>query len=868
MFRLPSSRHLSAPGALILAVAASFIAAFSLAAAPAVVAGLALASLAAACLATPARAHAAERDRRPAAGPYEVSELSLRTEVTGQAATAVLRTAFRNPTRRRVEIDYIAPLPRGASVVSAVVEEEGRELMGSVYAREDALRMYSEAVRKSSDPSLIEYAGQDAYRARLSTVPPGKTRTLALTMSFLVPKERGACALSVPLAGPVTRQLTVGRQEAVVSFRDTPGLSNVYSPLEAVAIDREPGGGTARFLAEGQRALDHFRVFYRTGSSGLGGSLISHRPDPGEDGYFMFLAEPALDEGAPSLPKDVCFVLDVSSSMSGNKLLQAKEALRFVLDRLAPEDRFGFIHFSHETGSWKDGLVPMTPAARSDAAGYLSGLEADGWTDIGTPLKTALGMMDPSRPAYVLFLTDGQANTGVTDESGLAGLASGMNAAAARIFSFGVGYGLNARLLERFSSVTGGSTVFMNEMENIESKVAEFFSRITSPVLTRPCLSCSLPLNRMTPGRLPDLFSGGQITAVGRYPVSGEAVIELAGLEGGADRKFSYPVVFSDGPVPEASFLGALWATRRSAQILAEVDLSDRTGDGWANLRKELVGELVALARSHGILTPYTSFLADDCTDLNRQGENLDNVSDLLGEMDMTSGMLGVLERRFRGNAQGRSGLGSGQDARDVFHVRELACIRNNAGDRRITKFRDPGAAKVLKNFIDDTPDEVKAPSPRTGTAFDDSLPDVACCLCIDPSPATTYPQSGPGKTPAKKGGAARRREIPETVFKKSPKAVVDRLAARFGPDVTMVLPETIGGRAFFLKDGVLTEGELGAEEIAGATEVVQFSPEYFALVSEIPPEGLGWLSQDRPIVFRWKGAVCRIVPLASEKSA
>jgi len=51
-------------------------------------------------------------------------------------------------------------------------------------------------------------------------------------------------------------------------------------------------------------------------------------------------------------------------------------------------------------------------------------------------------------------------------------------------------------------------------------------------------------------------------------------------------------------------FVAKLWATRRVGDIIDELDLKGRN--------EELVKELVALATEHGILTPYTSFLADE----------------------------------------------------------------------------------------------------------------------------------------------------------------------------------------------------------------------------------------------------------------
>ena len=56
------------------------------------------------------------------------------------------------------------------------------------------------------------------------------------------------------------------------------------------------------------------------------------------------------------------------------------------------------------------------------------------------------------------------------------------------------------------------------------------------------------------------------------------------------------------------SFVAKLWATRRVGEIIDELDLKGRN--------EELVNELVALATEHGILTPYTSFLADETSDV------------------------------------------------------------------------------------------------------------------------------------------------------------------------------------------------------------------------------------------------------------
>jgi Ca-activated chloride channel family protein len=748
---------------------------------------------------SPSRACASEPPRTgPGGRPYEIDSLELKAEVKGQLAAAVLRTTFRNASDEQIEIDYIAPLPAGASVTSALLVEDGRELAGKVFARDEAFRMYSEAAAELKDTALIEYAGTDAFRARISDFPPRGTRTLELSISFLVPKERGVCALNVPFAGPATRGVIVNRQEASVLIEDAPGISNIYSPLDRVAVERRESGGNARFEAGFQETLDSFRLFWRTGSEGLGASLISHRPSPDRDGFFLFLAEPPLATGPP-LPKDVCFVLDVSGSMHGEKINQAMGGLDFILDRLSPGDRFGLVHFNVLTGRWKEALVPMSPASRAEARSYVDGIGVGGGTDIETPLMMALDMMDPTRPGYVLFLTDGEANVGECSEAGLGGIVLNRNAAGARIFSFGVGYDVNARLLERFSSASGGSTVYVRPGDNIEGKVSEFFGRITSPVLTSPELKSSLPLNRRCPKRLPDLFGGGQIAVMGRYSAGGKSDFELSGLSGGEGKAFKYSFELSGAPAPDATFLGQLWATGRSAQIQEELDLSEFNGEAGEKLRRELTDELVSLARDYGVLTPFTSFLAMEDRDLNKAEDNAEAAAERLERLGQASGMEAVELRRSRS-------------------------VNFSLMSPRLKPSPRSKPADVDFDFGD-------------AFGFGDASaqgPFMSCASLAAPPPPLCQAEAAGTGTPD-------------------------------GASVGFVPPETIGGRAFFLKAGVLVQGDLTDDELKGAVEVERLSAEYFALASEIPADCLGWLSQVKPLVFRWKGKAYRIAPLTED---
>jgi hypothetical protein len=67
------------------------------------------------------------------------------------------------------------------------------------------------------------------------------------------------------------------------------------------------------------------------------------------DGYFVHYFTP---ENLPTLPKHVIFVLDVSGSMSGEKINQLKDAMFTILDDMTDKDFFNIITFSTGVSQW------------------------------------------------------------------------------------------------------------------------------------------------------------------------------------------------------------------------------------------------------------------------------------------------------------------------------------------------------------------------------------------------------------------------------------------------------------------------------------------------------------------------------------
>jgi len=157
-------------------------------------------------------------------------------------------------------------------------------------------------------------------------------------------------------------------------------------------------------------------------------------------------------------------------------------------------------------------------------------------------------------------------------------------------------------LLDQLAERTRALSSYVRPDQNLEAKVTSFFNKIHHPVLTNLKLSTrsDVRLVEVYPPQLPDLFHGDQLVVLARYQGSGHAAIALEGKLGPHDKQFVYELNFRQQSIGKP-FVEELWARRKVGYLLDQIRLNGE--------KKELVDEVVRLATSYGITTPYTSYL-------------------------------------------------------------------------------------------------------------------------------------------------------------------------------------------------------------------------------------------------------------------
>ena len=539
----------------------------------------------------------------PPCGIQSPDVIRSRSDVQVELVDRVLRyeisETFVNRGSRVGEADYMFPLPKGAAFQDLKLSIDGQMVAGETMSAERARQIYEEIVRSQRDPALLEWMGYGLLRARIFPIAPGEERKVVVRFQVVAPREGDALRVDY-FRGLRTSRTESGRQPEgrtsfLLRYPDDPAYGIAYSPTHSITT----GHGSARRV-EVRDARGEITVLIpvrRAARAAI--SLLTNAPG-NDDGFALItLSPPAL---APRpVPRDLTFVLDVSGSMAGKKMEQARAAGKQFLQSLSSRDRFRLIDFSSDVRTFRDDFTIASSANLRAAERYLDDLEAQGSTNISGALEEALSTpVQSGRLPIVLFLTDGLPTVGERD-AGVIASAVARRRGPRRLFTFGIGADLNVSLIEQVALEGRGTASFVRPEESVERAVSIVASRLTNPLVTDVRVRADgIRLRKMHPSGPVDIFAGEDLVVLARYDGSGSATLRFEGQTSNGPVNWATNVRFPERS-RENSFVARLWATQRVGYLSAE----KRKHGG----SREVDDEIRELGERYGIPTEFSSYL-------------------------------------------------------------------------------------------------------------------------------------------------------------------------------------------------------------------------------------------------------------------
>ena len=556
-------------------------------------------------------------------------ETDVSFDVSGIIARATVRQRFRNTASMWAEGIYVFPLPENAAVDHFKLHIGERQVVGQIQERALAKKTYENARNQGKQAGLIEQQRANVFTTTLANISPGEDITVEIEYQQTLDYKDGNYRLRFPMVIGPRFNATNNSQDQHINDTDVSTViaetqvNPVYLhisldagiPLERLESTYHDINikqtGTHRYSI----ALSAEKVFADRDFELVWTPELNHQPQTAvfteqHQGYsyaLLSVLPPELDLlGQQLLPRDLVFILDVSGSMSGTSIEQAKASLIQALGRLDPEDRFNIIWFNDRT----ERLYPRTMPATNDnirsAISVVDKLHAEGGTVMLPALALALSNQpDPSRVRQIIFLTDGN----VDNEHELFSLIN-QQLGDNRLFTVGIGSAPNSHFMRKAARTGRGSFTHIGDVDEVQQKTDALLRKLESPALVNIGLNIQGLNVEVYPDPVADLYLGEPLIVL----IRGRQLDRQLTVYGDyGESSWQQTVILQDGK--NHSGIHTAWARSKIASLLEQHHDADTKKRGI-----ELKQQIVQTSIDHHLVSRFTSLVAVDATPVNSSG--------------------------------------------------------------------------------------------------------------------------------------------------------------------------------------------------------------------------------------------------------
>ncbi|VAX22032.1 hypothetical protein MNBD_IGNAVI01-873 [hydrothermal vent metagenome] len=550
-----------------------------------------------------------------------IKSIDVKVNIQDQVAVTKVDQIFYNEMDQSVEAIYIFPLPENAMMTKLVYWFNGERHEAEIRERQEAVNAYNSKLNQWMDPALLEYMGDNLFRLSIVPVNAHTEVRTEITYVEMLNYEFGVNNYKFLLN---TLDLSSQPLETVHFFMNARS-QNPYKYFKSPSHENSMStrlvkisdyNYTLEFGDENYYPDKDLIVNFETVRNKVQFSLLTYTPTEedsmGTDSFYsLWITPPDSITEEETIPKDIVFTADVSSSMAGMRIHQVKQSLDNFLDLLNPSDKFNIVTFGTYVDQFKPDLVPATIENVESAHNFVFQMYALGMTNISSALDSSLNQsFGDTTSNNLIFLTDGKPTIGEIDPQSVIDSVGANNTKNVRIFSFGVGDDLNRNLITRLANENHGYATYIASDDSISLLVSNHFRKISKPLITDININYGGLQNwDRYPKVLHDLYWGSQTVEMGLYTNSGEFPITIMGKIGHENVEFTKTLNFQDSS--GYRFIPRLWAKSKITHLLDLIDINGETD--------ELVDQIIELSLRFQILTKYTAFYVDpedDPTDI------------------------------------------------------------------------------------------------------------------------------------------------------------------------------------------------------------------------------------------------------------
>ena len=424
-----------------------------------------------------------------------LKEVNVRGNLCGEFAEYTIDHVYENKGSNDVEAIYTFPIPERAAISGFEAVLGGRTIKGLIQDKEEANKIYENFEHKDNSTFLLEEFNDNIFRIVIGKIIPNEVVKIKVSYIEELSYENRNLKLIIPTIIP---PINLSKNDALTSDEDSI-LNKDYNykftlrllvesltkldfkcsshklkveyeenNLYKVTLDEK----NQRMDKDLEITLEELENFETTGM------IYEYPRDDKGILYLRFIPEIEIEQ--KSSGANYIFLLDISESMGGNKLIEGKNALQLCLRNLVAGDTFNIAAFGdklHYFSTEKN--VNFNEESLSAASKWIAELKAEENAVVFDAIKYALLDKSEKEENIIFLFTDDL----VENEKEILTFVE-ENIKESRIFPFGIDTSVNSYFINKLARITYGVAEVIYPGERIEDKVLKQFNRIKNPQIT------------------------------------------------------------------------------------------------------------------------------------------------------------------------------------------------------------------------------------------------------------------------------------------------------------------------------------------------------------------------------------------------
>uniref|UniRef100_A0ABM5FCM8 Inter-alpha-trypsin inhibitor heavy chain H3 n=1 Tax=Pogona vitticeps TaxID=103695 RepID=A0ABM5FCM8_9SAUR len=558
----------------------------------------------------------------------EIYWVKIDSHITSRFSRNIITSRAVNRANVSKEAFFDVDLPKTGFITNFTMTIDGVVYPGIIKEKEVAQKQYQQAVSSGRTAGLVKASGRKTEKFSVSVNIAAASKIIfELTYEELLKRRFGKYEQFIK----VNPKQLVNKFEIEANIFEPQGISelevegtflnNELLPVLKKSYSGKKGHVSFSPTIDQQKTCDNCTTTLLEGDFIIKYDVNRDSPSNLQvvNGYFVHFFAP---KNLQHLPKNIVFVIDISGSMYGQKIRQAREAFVKIVEDLKEEDHFNIVLFESSVSKWKESLIQATPENVEEAKTFIANIVDRGGTDLNDGLLTGINMLNkahelgtvPSKSAsLIIMLTDGDANEGVYDPNRIRENVKNATEGKYPLYNLGFGYNMNYGFLEELSKENNGVARRIYEDSDAALQLQGFYDEVANPLLTEIELEYSEnAISDLTQNNFKHYYDGSEIVVAGRITDNdlNSIVAEVKAQGAVQDLTFTEQAdveetakAFEEQQYIFGDYIERLWAYLTVQQLL------DKRMIAKGDEKDNLTAEALEMSLKYKFVTPLTSMV-------------------------------------------------------------------------------------------------------------------------------------------------------------------------------------------------------------------------------------------------------------------